>query len=54
MKEKFYQLYDMVVYITNNYSKMPDEFKSKFPEKDIVSSRLFISDITNLFDDYEK
>lgn len=43
----FDSLYDLVVYITNNYSKMPKEFKDAFPEADCVKMRLFVSQIVN-------
>lgn len=53
-------LYDLMVYLTSNYSEMPQSFKSRFPEKDCVNSRLILSDITDLenpinkeFKDYE-
>ena len=43
----FSKLYDLIVYVTNNYSSMPSEFKQAFPEKDCVKLRLFVSNIEN-------
>ena len=43
----FDRLYDLVVFITNNYSQMPEEFKKEFPEKDCVKMRVFVSYIEN-------
>lgn len=43
----FDNLYDLIVYVTNNYSSMPDGFKRAFPEKDCVKMRLFVSNIVN-------
>lgn len=43
----FDKLYDLIVYVTNNYSKMPQEFKSAFPEAVCVKLRLFVSNIVN-------
>lgn len=41
-------LYDVFIWITNNYSSMPAEFRSKFPEKDFVNGRLYLYDFTSL------
>ena len=50
----FDKLYDLIVYVTNNYSDMPSGFKSAFPEKDCVKMRLFVSNIANFtWDDEE-
>lgn len=54
MQEKFNYLYDLIVYVTNNYSSMPDEFRKKFPEALCVNLRLLISDIAIIFENYEK
>lgn len=34
-------LYDLIVYLTVNYSKLPDELKQRFSEESFVSARLF-------------
>ena len=49
-----HKLYDLVVYITNNYSSMPEEFKIMFPEAICVKLRLFVSNLEDLFNDDEK
>lgn len=49
-------LYDLVVYLTTNYSLLPDSFRARFSEKDLVNLRIGISDLFNAskdFDDYE-
>ena len=33
------KLYDLLVYLTCNYSQMPNEFKARFPEADCVRMR---------------
>lgn len=38
-------LYDLFVWITNNYSQLPTDFKKRFPESRCVISRLYISSI---------
>ena len=43
----FDKLYDLMVFLTNNYSQMPQGFRSAFPEKDCVQMRLFVSNIAN-------
>lgn len=58
---KFFKfLYDVFVWITNNYSHMPDTFKKSFPEHSCVEGRLFLSnfvqvdsDLNQTFRDYE-
>ena len=50
-------IYDLCIFLTTNYSKMPDDFKSRFPEESLVNLRqvayeLFTSDETD-FSDYE-
>ena len=47
-------LYDLIVYVTNNYSSMPQEFREKFPEGTCVNLRLAVSDILSVFENYEK
>lgn len=37
-------LYDVFVYLTCNYSRLPNEFTEKFPEGDLINARLFLSD----------
>lgn len=53
-------LYDLLVYLTCNWSSLPDGFRIKFPEKDLINARLFLSDIVTSdsefnenFKDYE-
>ena len=50
----FDKLYDLMVYVTNNYSKMPKEFREAFPESVCVKLRLALSNITDSLEDYEK
>lgn len=50
----FDKLYDLLVYVTNNYSKMPEEFQSAFPEAICVKLRFFVSNIANFSWDDEK
>ena len=38
-------LYDVFVWITNNYSQMPDSFRKFFPEQTCVEGRLFLSNL---------
>ena len=49
--------YDLMVFLTKNYSSMSDDFKKLFPEERLVNARqvcwdLFNSDSTD-FADYE-
>lgn len=44
------KLYDLLVYLTCNYSDMPDEFKKRFPEVDCTGMR---QDLFNIISDYE-
>lgn len=49
--------YDLLVYLTKNYSSFSDDFKKKFPQARLLNARqfcwdLFISD-KNDFVDYE-
>lgn len=53
-------LYDVFVWITNNYSQLPDSFKKSFPESICVEGRIFLSnlvqsdsDLNEIFKDYE-
>lgn len=53
-------LYDVFVWITNNYSQLPDSFKKSFPERICVEGRIFLSnfaqsdsDLNEIFKDYE-
>jgi hypothetical protein len=53
-------LYDVFVYMTNNYSSLPEEMKKNFSETDFMRARLFLSDfvrcdsgINEAFKDYE-
>ena len=41
----FEKLYDLMVYLTTNYSSMPKEFKNEFPEKDCVLLRQIVFNI---------
>lgn len=52
-KELFAALYDMLVYLTCNYSSMPEDFKSRFSETNCVVLRQSL--FTRLYDneDYE-
>lgn len=49
--------YDLLVYLTSNYSLMPDSFKARFSEERLVNARQITFDLydaqTNDFDDYE-
>ena len=51
MIEKFY---DLIVYVTDNYSSMPQEFREKFPEGTCVNLRLDVFNILSDFENYEK
>ena len=53
-------LYDVFVWLTNNYHSMPDSFKKSFPETNLVEGRLFLSnfaqadsDLNETFKAYE-
>lgn len=53
-------LYDLLVWLTNNYSSMPDSFKKSFPEERFVDARLYLSsfalsdsELNEIFKDYE-
>lgn len=45
-------LYDVFVWITSNYSEMPESFRNKFPEDDCLNGRLFLSDVTQADSDF--
>lgn len=56
----FMFLYDVFVWLTNNYNSMPDSFKKSFPEPNLIEGRLFLSnfaqadsDLNEHFKDYE-
>ena len=49
----FTELWDMLVFITNNYSKMPKDFKDQFPEAECIKLRLSISSIEAAINGYE-
>lgn len=44
----FDSLYDVVCWLTSNYSRMPVDFKNRFPEKDLVCLRQNLFNITNM------
>ena len=53
-------LYDVFIYLTSNYSKLPEDFQRRFPEHYLVNARIFLHDcvssgqsISKDFDDYE-
>lgn len=53
-KEIVSVLYDLLVFLTCNYSRMPDEFKSRFPEGSCVQMRqALFSIIFNYENDHE-
>ena len=49
----FKRLYALVVYVTNNYSSMPDEFREKFSESECVRLRLSVSSIDSAIENFE-
>lgn len=49
----FTDLWNMLVFITNNYSKMPKEFRDQFPEAKCIRLRLSISSIEAAVNEYE-
>lgn len=54
MKKEFVsKLYDLLVFITCNYSKMSDDFKSQFPEGNCVSMRQGLFNVLSDFDCHE-
>lgn len=48
----FRLLYDLVVFLSNNYSKMPDEFKDRFPEHFLVRARLDVGSVKSIIQNY--
>lgn len=53
-------LYDVLVWLTQHYSELPESFRKSFPECRCVDARLFLSDIVQTgsdlnenFKDYE-
>lgn len=50
-------LYDLVIYLTTHYSELPEDFRSRFPESQLINFRQVVFDLytseTNDFDDYE-
>lgn len=49
--------YDLIFFLTKNYSSMSDDFKKKFPRERLVNARLVLWDFFNCdetdFADYE-
>ena len=48
----FRLIYDLLVYLTNNYSSMPDSFKKRFPEAFLVRARLQVGTINEYLNDW--
>lgn len=48
----FQLIYDLLVYLTNNYSSMPDGFKKRFQEEFLVRVRLQIGTIVEYLKDW--
>lgn len=50
----FQFIYDVLVWLSTNYSQMPDDFRERFPEKFFVRLRLdigsFIANLQNWYD----
>ena len=49
----FGRLYDLIVFVTNNYSAMPEDFKQKFSEGECVRLRLSVSSMFNAVQIFE-
>ena len=49
----FLFLYDLLVYLTNNYSSMPDAFKNRFSETFLVRARLQVGTIVEHSKDWK-
>lgn len=52
----FQLIYDVLVYLTNNYSSLPDAFKKRFQEEYLIRARLQIGSFvvfTKDWSDYE-
>ena len=45
-------IYDLLVFLTCNYSAMPENFKKKFPEEYLIKSRLNFGSIINFENDF--
>ena len=45
-------LYDLMVYLTVNYSSLPDVLKKRFSEESFVNARIFLSDFVNRNSDF--
>ena len=45
-------IYDLLVYLTNNYSSMPDSFKKRFQEAFLVRARLQVGTIVEHLNDW--
>lgn len=52
-KEIVSKLYDLLVFITCNYSSMNDDFKSQFPEGSCVSMRQGLFNVLSDFESHE-
>lgn len=52
-KEIVSKLYDLLVFITCNYSKMSDDFRSQFPEGSCVSMRQGLFNALSDFESHE-
>lgn len=48
----FQLIYDLLVYLTNNYSKMPADFKKRFSETFLIRSRIDIGSINASLQNY--
>lgn len=38
-------LRDLVIWLSNHYSQLPDEFKKQFPEETLVNARSYMYDV---------
>ena len=38
-------LRDLVIWLSNHYSQLPDEFKKQFPEEMLVNARSYMYDV---------
>ena len=36
---------DLVIWLSNHYSQLPDEFKKQFPEETLVNARSYMYDV---------
>ena len=53
-------LRDVIIWLSNNYSQLPSDFKERFPEEDFVNARTYLYDVCEIdsevnqdFADYE-